>query len=437
MTYPLSTPVSAGQPTAVDHYNNLRLDALYLGQAAADSVGLASLLAKYERGLTLALVPGTTNRIRVAASIAAPVSLMIDGVMCLAVSNVDLAAGSAPSGGAAAWYVFAVHAAGSTTFTLDVNTSSTETTGRRRIGGFYWNGSKIQGGSFYLDNLTAELARLNIAVPVMADGRLTLTTNVPVTTADVDSSAVLYYTPYVGNRISLYSHAFGWYVTTFAELTADLSGLAIGTNHDVFIYNDAGTLKLQLVEWTNYGVRATSIVLQDGVYVKDGSLEYRYLGTIRCHSNGLCRDQMAHRGVWNMYNRILRPLRFTDGTDSWTVTSTSWEGWRSGTSCYVEFVIGLVDEPVCLDVVARVENNTTAFTYIGIGISVWNVNSAQLNKPGYSVTMADAAASYLGYPGVGYHALCLLQSVSAGTGAIYGDAGTAMAMANALGYVWG
>ena len=56
MTYPLSSAVSAGQPTAVDHYNNLRLDALYLGQAAADAVGMAALLNRWEQNLNLVLI---------------------------------------------------------------------------------------------------------------------------------------------------------------------------------------------------------------------------------------------------------------------------------------------------------------------------------------------------------------------------------------------
>ena len=37
MTYPLSSEVSSGQPTAAAQYNNLRRDALRLGQADADA----------------------------------------------------------------------------------------------------------------------------------------------------------------------------------------------------------------------------------------------------------------------------------------------------------------------------------------------------------------------------------------------------------------
>ncbi len=62
MTYPLSSDVVAGQPTAADHYNNLRADALRLGQAAADSNNLADLLTqRTSRTLTIQLL-GTRPR---------------------------------------------------------------------------------------------------------------------------------------------------------------------------------------------------------------------------------------------------------------------------------------------------------------------------------------------------------------------------------------
>ena len=41
MTYPLSSEVSSGQPTAAAQYNNLRRDALRMGQADADAATLA------------------------------------------------------------------------------------------------------------------------------------------------------------------------------------------------------------------------------------------------------------------------------------------------------------------------------------------------------------------------------------------------------------
>jgi hypothetical protein len=66
MTYPTSSPVSAGQPTASSHYNTLRADALYLGQLERDSTSLGALLQRYESGLCLEYL--AVNRLRVPAS---------------------------------------------------------------------------------------------------------------------------------------------------------------------------------------------------------------------------------------------------------------------------------------------------------------------------------------------------------------------------------
>ena len=140
MTYPLSTDVAAGQPTAASHYNNLRADALRLGQADADGVRLGQFLSRYARGVRLQYL--ATNRLRVPYVTSDPPTLMIGARMCQASADVDLAAGLF-SGGAATWYVFANHAAGSSTFTLSVNTSATEASGQRVIGEVAWNGSSI------------------------------------------------------------------------------------------------------------------------------------------------------------------------------------------------------------------------------------------------------------------------------------------------------
>ncbi len=140
MTYPLSTDVSTGQPTAAAHYNALRADALRLGQAEADSVKVAQFLNRYQSGIRLQYL--ATNRLRVPYVTTSPATLMINGCMCQAGANVDLAAGLF-SGGAATWYVFAARTAGSTTFTLSVNTSASEGTDQRIIGEVYYDGTNI------------------------------------------------------------------------------------------------------------------------------------------------------------------------------------------------------------------------------------------------------------------------------------------------------
>ena len=147
MTYPLSSSVSAGQPTAADHYNNLRKDALNLGQADLDAVNLGTFLQRFSSGIKLQYL--ATNRVRVPYNNSNPPTLMVNGFMLQASANVDLPSGLI-SGAAATWYFFAVRTAGSTTFTLTANTSSSETTDQRLIGQAYWNGSALVSVLSYL-----------------------------------------------------------------------------------------------------------------------------------------------------------------------------------------------------------------------------------------------------------------------------------------------
>jgi len=115
MSYPLTSAVAAGDATLASHYNNLRLDAIYLGHDTSNAVPLGTALERYESRLTLERL--FTARVRVPASATAPVSLIIAGYLVQTITNVDLDAGLAPSAGAPApYYVFANRTAGSTSF---------------------------------------------------------------------------------------------------------------------------------------------------------------------------------------------------------------------------------------------------------------------------------------------------------------------------------
>ena len=194
MSYPLSANVSAGDPTLSAHYNNLRSDALLLGQPAADVVTLAALLERYESRLTLERL--NTDKIRVPASAAAPVSIMIAGYMVQATANVDLADAAKPAGDADDYYIFANRIAGSTTFTLSVNTSITEQANQRLLGRFYWNGTAIVKDSVRSEQALLIRSLLYFVEPQLCEGRLTLATGEPVPAADVTSSGSVFFTPH-------------------------------------------------------------------------------------------------------------------------------------------------------------------------------------------------------------------------------------------------
>lgn len=140
MTYPISEEVTSGQPTASAHYNNLRRDALRLGNADVDSLTIAGFLNRHFEHMNLQYL--ATNRVRVPHSINQPPTLMINGCLLQATASVDLPSNQF-TGVAALWYIFAVRTPGSTTFTLAVNTAAAEATDQRLIGECYWDGENV------------------------------------------------------------------------------------------------------------------------------------------------------------------------------------------------------------------------------------------------------------------------------------------------------
>jgi hypothetical protein len=139
-----------------------------------------------------------------------------------------------------------------------------------------------------------------------ADGRLTLESGVPVSSADQSDKTTLYYTPCVGDTIALYDGASKWGLFTFAELSLDISGFTASKPYDIFVYDDSGSPTLEGLVWTNASTRATALAYQDGVLVKNGATTRRYVGTIYMAADAKCDDSNASRLVWNMYNRTLK-----------------------------------------------------------------------------------------------------------------------------------
>lgn len=184
----------------------------------------------------------------------------------------------------------------------------------------------------FLDNYFGDIENL----PHVAEGRLTATSGVPITTSDVASSINLYYTPYVGNKIACWDGS-KWVLREFTEITLSLSGVLANTNYDIFYVNDT-VPALSALAWTNDTTRV-ALAVQDGILVRGGAPHHRYIGTIRAGS-GICIDTEAKRFIWNMYNRVDRPLRKTEGTSNWSYQSTTIRPANGSTANRVEIVVG-------------------------------------------------------------------------------------------------
>jgi len=437
MSYPSSAAVVAGDATLASQYNNLRSDALLLGQASADAITLGLLLERYESRLKI--IRSGTDLLLISADASNPVSLMVDGYMVQITSNLLLDAGEKPTGVASTFYIFANREAGSTAFTLSVSTSPTELANQRRIGRFYWNGTKIIKDSVRteLAVLTAEL--LYMVNPQVCDGRLTLSTGVPVPPTDIGSSATVFFTPCTGSRVGLYVTGFGWRLYEFTEITASVAAVAADKNLDVFVYDNEGTISLELVEWSNNTLRATALTYQDGVLVKSGSPTHRYLGTVRTYDAGLVCDTKLKRFVWNFYNRYQRSLLVTESTDSWTYTAVAtWRALQNNVLNRVEFVIGWDDCLVALTAQVYAVHTTTAGISIGLCLDNVNDSHASLFRGSHgSSALGWRGCDYMDRTGIGYHFLQITERTSAATATFYGDKGVSTEiLSGALGFLF-
>lgn len=261
-------------------------------------------------------------------------------------------------------------------------------------------------------------------------GRLTLTTGVPITTTDVTAATTLYFTPFRGNQIATYSGS-SWTLSTFTEKSISLAGLTAGLPYDVFIVDS--TLALELLAWTNATTRATALTTQDGVLCKTGALTRRYLGTICIKATGQCEDSLLNRLVWNYYNRTERPMQVFDGTDSWTYNSATWRQARATSGNKVELVIGVVEDLTK----AVVQALSTPDGATGVGVDVTNANSAQIfHNVNGSANAQLNHAEYRGYLAVGYHYLAWLEYARTGTVTFNGDQGVADTQTGLVAVVW-
>jgi hypothetical protein len=407
----VSADVSSGQPTSAAQFNNLRADALRFGAAAADASTINLLLSRFSSGLTLVALG--SQRVRVPALPSAVVCIVIDGFPCYTTANVDLPNGSAPSGSANTYYVFAVHSGGSTSFTLDCNTSSTESTNRRCIGQFYWDGSKIVLNSIQTADKAFYATVLNQGQLDTAQGRLTLTSGTPVTVTDVTGGTV-YYTPYNGNSIGLYVPGMGWKAYNFSELSISLVGTPINKNVDIFVYDNAGVMALDSSIWSTDTSRSVALALQDGINVMSTSHDRRYVGTVRTSSSNTAEDSNAKRFVWNAYNRVPRKLFVTDATASWTYTTVSFRQANANVANQVGVLIGLPQSTLSLKCSCMVGNTSSAHVTVGIGEDNTTTSQADVHSynPVASLASTDTA-DLVKNPALGYHYYAWLERSSA------------------------
>ncbi len=409
MTYPKSSDVVAGQPTAADHYNYLRADVLRLGHDAADAANFGDVLGRYQSNMSLTIL--STDRIRVPASTSVPVAVIIDNAPLLTTVNVDLPSGAKPSGSADMWYVFAVRTAGSTTFSIEVNTSPLESAGWRLIGSFYWNGTAIEAPSIRTTEADTISTRIGYRTPIGCQGRLFLTSTPDFTDCDGDA---LYLLPYKGNSISLYTEGWGWNQYPIqapgASACSISLSLAFPRSYDVFSFWDGSKVALEYLVWTSLVSRATGLTYQDGCYVKATDPSRLYLGSFVSNDGTHIYDYDYERGLWNYFNRVPKQLKKGDATASWTYNvQNTWRRARDQAN-QVRVMIGLAEDSAEFDVYCMATAGASLFAYPGIGIDQYAANNATfVQSTGGATTRIPIMAVYRSVLAAGAHDIYWLE----------------------------
>lgn len=263
-----------------------------------------------------------------------------------------------------------------------------------------------------------------------AQGRLTTESGVPVSSSDRTGQGTLYYTPYQGSRISVWDGS-KWLFHKFTERSLALSATS-GKNYDVFVYDNSGTLTLELsAAWTTDVARADALTTRNGVLVKNADNKRRYLGTIRASGANVVADAVATRYVWNYYNRVPRLLKALSTTSA--ACSASWS--YLGSTTKVEFVTG-ANEAMVLAQAGSMPLGA-AYEASGIGLDTTGFSSAALRgvynagAPGtYNIT------EFRDFPGLGYHTLNHIERCSSAWSTVYMNYSTYL-VTNLVAYIDG
>lgn len=255
-------------------------------------------------------------------------------------------------------------------------------------------------------------------IPSYCDGRLTTESGVAVSTSDRTSQGTIYFTPYLGNRITIYDGT-RWKLYSFTERSLALTATS-GKNYDVFIYDNAGTLALELsAAWTNDSTRADALTTQDGVYVKSGATTRRWLGTIRASGTNVVEDSEAKRFVWNAFNQQYRSVYKTETTDTWSYGTNTWRQANGSSSNQIEVVLGSASV-VSLNLIANAYSGSAPNRWVGIGVDSTTSPSGVRGVSYASNADVPCFANYVGSLSAGYHYLAWLEKAD-GSVAFSGD----------------
>jgi hypothetical protein len=292
---------------------------------------------------------------------------------------------------------------------------------------------------------------------VQTMARVTLTSGVAVTQANVTGATSVYVTP-AGHNVAMIYDGTNDVARTYSEITItlDTTNALSGKNYDVFIAYSGSVVAGYGPAWTagagagsdfvrGTGAGSTEIELFNGRLVNKNAITLRnssgttysiaarqatLLGGFRTVANGMTEDSVLNRVVWSVITAP-RNGKVTDTTDSWTYSTPSFRQINGNTANQFTYLDGLGNTLVKAQNtnIASNASGTLFFgSYSGVGIDSTSVNSATMSAPAAvdSNATRPSVALYSGCPGLGFHKVVPLECGTAGSSLTWiGDAGTA------------
>jgi len=280
-----------------------------------------------------------------------------------------------------------------------------------------------------------------------AQGRLTLANLTPVQVTSVAGATVIYWTPYVGDRIQI-RRGLNYSEKAFSQLSNITSNSATGkagpaavaanSNYDLFVWDDAGTLRLTRGgAWNTATVRSATtendLVLSEGIWLNLNNITNgpnagygTYVGTM-CSNAASTIDYIfganAAGGtagrfcVWNMYNRRDLNSLVRDTTATWNPLTANYEALNASNTNRHTFIRGLNEDGVSAILNVSIQNAGGVTGLSAIGLNVTNAPAAE-SAQGYVAVgglggAVPSTAHYSGTPGLGLNFLQALQQASA------------------------
>ena len=253
------------------------------------------------------------------------------------------------------------------------------------------------------------------------NGRLTLTSGTPILSSNVSTASTLYWTPYLGNRMTVWNGTT-WVTVPFLETSLNVSSGTATTVYYVYAYLSNGLIALDY--------NTTAPTLMDGVMVMTGNKFYRYLGNIYFLTTGnliyypLGASNNTFNGIsfCNYYNEIPVDMSILcNDAASWTYAVQTMRFPNANSNWELRVVSA--KPKTCAATYKTQVSGSTASAYVGIGnnsISTFD-SSCELGtygSQGDGVVLISTASPQLtaGFQNITAIELCQNTSTSTFTG---------------------